>query len=56
MREGGGSHYSVYASSRLGQEMHPMNCFLQIQIIIKMLIHFTGSGTLCHSEIRILMF
>ena len=35
-------HYNAYASSSLGQEMHPMNFFSQIQIT-KMLIHFNES-------------
>lgn len=39
------NHYSAYASSGLGQEMHPRNFFLQMQII-KMLIHFTEAKTM----------
>ena len=39
------NHYNAYASSSLGQEMHPMNFFYQIQIT-KMLIHFKEARTI----------
>ena len=39
------NHYNAYASSSLGQEMHPMNFFPQIQIA-KMLIHFNEARTI----------
>ena len=39
------THYNAYASSSLGQEMHPMNFFSQIQIA-KMLIHFNEARTI----------